>query len=397
MRNSIPKNFSTGISGFFQNLAGGHDQDAYDNEYDKLLKRDLTRAQMANYQSQIGERQIRQNSLDAIPGILSGLNDLQSSQLGDYMAAGKWERPEQMMGPPRTGEQMPWTMNNSAPDWATPEVMQKYQDANQLKAMIGAATSSNPVQNMQALGLGDMMSGRLDPSAAAQMFGAAQGKPSYSQGTQGILNQYTGGVQGTPKTQAEVAAIQALEGQRNAAAAKSAADAEMIGTGKPGATQSLIQFYMGQGMPFAQALSTVNEAKWNPKSVVLDLAPKILDLDRSVRTMDEAKMKAISMVNEIQKEFQVAPQQGYNVGTGAVPATPMGSSHTPGPMPGMQVPATPAGQAGIVPELGAMQQAVTPQELPPPAALGRLKDGVMTQFANGQVWTLESGQPKRVH
>lgn len=386
MRNSIPKNFSTGISGFFQNLAGGHDQDAYDNEYDKLLKRDLTRAQMANYQSQIGERQIRQNSLDAIPGILSGLNDLQSSQLGDYMAAGKWERPEQMMGPPRTGEQMPWTMNNSAPDWATPEVMQKYQDANQLKAMIGAATSSNPVQNMQALGLGDMMSGRLDPSAAAQMFGAAQGKPSYSQGTQGILNQYTGGVQGTPKTQAEVAAIQALEGQRNAAAAKSAADAEMIGTGKPGATQSLIQFYMGQGMPFEQAVATVNEAKWNPKKATLDLATKLLEVDYKIRTMEQAMEIAAQYVQQVSGEQGMGSSQ-----------TGMGSSHTPGPIPGMQVPATPAGQAGIVPELGAMQQAVTPQELPPPAALGRLKDGVMTQFANGQVWTLESGQPKRVH
>jgi len=38
-----------------------------------------------------------------------------------------------------------------------------------------------------------------------------------------------------------------------------------------------------------------------------------------------------------------------------------------------------------------------PSDRLPAAAVSQLKEGFVTQFANGQKWTLENGQPKRVN
>lgn len=78
-------------------------------------------------------------------------------------------------------------------------------------------------------------------------------------------------------------------------------------------------------------------------------------------------------------------------------------NEVPAPTPaaqGLQPPAAP--QAAVQPQPAQQpQQPQQPQqsqqdEMPPPEALAGLKEGVMRRFKNGQVWTIQNGQPVRV-
>lgn len=321
MQYGIPKNFTKGIGDMFANLAGGGSatrQKAYDSEVENILKRQLNQAKIADYRSKIQDRGIRGRSLEAIPGVMAGVPDLQASQLGDYMASGQWQIPEEMTGPMRPGMERPWELSREQPDWATPDVMQRYADGRRLQQVVGASTSANPMQIMQAMGLGDMMAGRLDPSQAAGMYGASMGKPIYNQGAQGILNQYTGGHQETQRSLADAAkniaaaeANQALAGQRQSAAGYYDARAQTAGQGKTGATQNLIQFYMGQGMDFQQAQNLVNEAKWNPRKATVDLAKAIINNVSRIQgqrtTPELAMQQAEQLIMQLQAENSAQP------------------------------------------------------------------------------------------
>lgn len=278
------------------------------------------------------EEQIRQRMQGAQQGrqdFLSGQTGLaipQLDQLGQYVKSGNWGSTE-LMGPPDPGQRSMPSVPNDAPQWYTPDVATNYNRARSTLGLNAVATKdSNAEQLGKALAalaktgdVGAMINGQIDPTAAAAAYGAVAGKPVYSQGTQGVLQQYTGDVAQTPKLGAEIAALNALAGQRDAAANAYNAKAAQPGGGKPPAVVATLQYLQDKmSMSQEQALAWVQTAKFNPTKAALDLATKRYQADAaaSAGSFGEIPMPDFNAyLQEAQGVIQGVLQQGSSDAT----------------------------------------------------------------------------------
>lgn len=128
---------------------------------------------------------------------LAGLSDEQASALENYRKTGKWGMSPAM---PDEAKQMTMAPAPLDHDWATPEVMQRYNMGKAAHLIsLGGTGDSNADQITKALesllGQNRIDAVVADPSKAAalgQAMAASQGKALFNQGSNGVMDNFTG-------------------------------------------------------------------------------------------------------------------------------------------------------------------------------------------------------------
>ena len=135
-----------------------------------------------------------------VAAALAGLNDSQGSELSNYQQNGNWgvnpgkELPAWQEGPP-----MP-DMPKSAPNWYTPQLEQRVNQARGVVLGNLAGTGNSKIDDMakaftELLGQGRIDQAIADPQQAALLgraIAASKGNALFHQGSNGVMDQFTG-------------------------------------------------------------------------------------------------------------------------------------------------------------------------------------------------------------
>lgn len=133
-----------------------------------------------------------------IAAAVAGLTDPQAAEMSGYMQRGNWGENVEQLPPDVAGP--PMATPKTAPAWATPETMGKFNAGRAAHLMnLGGTGNTNAEQMTNAfaklLNQGRIDSAIADPSKAAQFgraMAASEGKPLFHQGANGVMDQFTG-------------------------------------------------------------------------------------------------------------------------------------------------------------------------------------------------------------
>lgn len=188
-----------GLGTLIAGMSGGWDKQYQEGVQSGHMKLGELALQNAKRQKEELEAQQIQNRMDQrVQGRQqlmrgqTGLTDPQLLELGEFYQSGAWKNysDEGPVQPVR-------------PDWYTPEVENNYRQTQAVLGSNAVATgNSNALQLGQAFNeiakrdyLEKMINQQLDPNQVAPAYGSVAGKPTYSQGSQGVLHNYSGNLQ----------------------------------------------------------------------------------------------------------------------------------------------------------------------------------------------------------
>jgi hypothetical protein len=157
-----------------------------------------------------------------------------------------------------------------------------------------ASQLSDALQNVVAVGdRRAIAGGQVDPSIVAAGYAATGGKPLYGQGTQGVMNQYTGQLTPTDKVNAETQAALGLAAQRSSMADYYGAKADgSVGGGAGGGLDGPDEMRL-----FRVLSSIYNEGMDANGNFILskNMAPKVIGMtQRAAQLMAAGQAATIS-------------------------------------------------------------------------------------------------------
>jgi len=253
-----------------------------------------------------------------IAGALAGLSDEQAGALENYSKTGNWG-----MSPAMPDEAKQMTMAPAPlaqPDWATPEVRQRYNTGKAAHLInLGGTGDSNADQITKAfetlLGQNRIDAVVADPSRAAALgkaIAASQGKALFNQGSNGVMDNFTGvetindvGRSVIGENNAQATNAYASAGAHNASRQKTLAEIDGVKSGN-GAQWQVVQT--------AQGAVQVNPKTGEVRPLLMDGKPIISPKSQAKETQDT--QASISTQQVLDQAATLFDHPGREMGTG---------------------------------------------------------------------------------
>lgn len=237
-----------------------------------------------------------------IAGALAGLNDQQSGDLAKFQKRGNWG---ESLGPdlPQGQEGPPVPVQAQKPDWATPETVSRFNIGRAAHLMnLGGTGNTNAEQMADAfaklLGQNRIDAAMADPKNIPT-FGAAmaasQGNGQFHQGTNGVMNQFTG-----DETLNDVGKSAALENRAQANNANSSAALHRAQIPEVQARTELTRSKIGKGETITLPDGTV------VNTGVSGIPPKLTEVQGKAQLFGSRAAEADRILAELEGKYSPA-------------------------------------------------------------------------------------------